>query len=93
MRMKNNKTVILTVLALFSLVLGACNKQEPAKTEAPAATTEPSSSPAPTAADTSLPDVIRFTKPALYPEGLEYDAANNRFLVTSLHEGTVGTVT
>lgn len=41
----------------------------------------------------SLPDSISFTKPSLYPEGVDYDAANNRFLVTSLHEGTVGTVT
>jgi len=94
MRTKYNKTLLFAVVTLFSLALGACNKQEPAKTETPATpatTTEQSSStPAPVAA---LPDVIRFTKPALYPEGLEYDAANNRFLVTSLHEGTVGTVT
>lgn len=40
-----------------------------------------------------LPDTISFKKDALYPEGLEYDAANNRFLVTSLREGIVGTVT
>jgi len=39
-----------------------------------------------------LPGTISFTKPALYPEGVDYDAAQNRFLVTSLHEGTVGTV-
>jgi len=40
-----------------------------------------------------LPDTISFTKAALYPEGVDYDAANNRFLVTSLHEGIVGAVT
>jgi sugar lactone lactonase YvrE len=40
----------------------------------------------------ALPDTINFTKAALYPEGVEYDAANNRFLVTSLHEGIVGAV-
>lgn len=42
---------------------------------------------------TTLPEVISFKKKALYPEGLEYDAKSKRFLVTSLHEGTVGTVT
>ena len=41
----------------------------------------------------SLPDSISFTKMALYPEGVDYDAANHRFLVTSLHEGVVGAVT
>jgi len=40
-----------------------------------------------------LPDVVSFTRDALYPEGVDYDARGNRFLVTSLHEGTVGTVT
>lgn len=39
-----------------------------------------------------LPDSIRFSKMALYPEGVDYDAAGNRFLVTSLHEGIVGAV-
>jgi len=38
------------------------------------------------------PEVIAFTKAALYPEGLEYDAKRNRFLVTSLHEGIIGEV-
>ena len=41
----------------------------------------------------ALPDNITFTKNALYPEGVDYDAANHRFLVTSLHEGVVGAVT
>jgi hypothetical protein len=41
----------------------------------------------------SLPDTISFKKDALYPEGVEYDAGSNRFLVTSLREGIVGAVT
>jgi DNA-binding beta-propeller fold protein YncE len=90
-----NQTIKFAILGLFtasSLLLSACNKQEQATapkqtaTPAPAPTTQ-----APTAA--ALPDVISFKQMALYPEGLEYDAANKRFLVTSLHEGTVGTVT
>lgn len=39
------------------------------------------------------PDTISFTKPALYPEGVEYDAKGGHFLVSSLHEGKVGAVT
>jgi sugar lactone lactonase YvrE len=46
--------------------------------------------PAPKSA--AAPEVIAFTKAALYPEGLEYDAKRNRFLVTSLREGIVGEV-
>ena len=38
------------------------------------------------------PDVIRFTKPALYPEGVEYDPKGKQFLVSSLHEGIIGSV-
>jgi sugar lactone lactonase YvrE len=38
------------------------------------------------------PDVVEFTSPAQYPEGVEWDAAHKRFLVTSLHKGEVGAV-
>ncbi len=38
------------------------------------------------------PAAVSFTQPSLYPEGLEYDGRNRRFLVTSLREGTVGQV-
>ncbi len=40
----------------------------------------------------SLPEMIRFSKMALYPEGIDYDANGNRFLVSSLREGIVGAV-
>jgi sugar lactone lactonase YvrE len=38
------------------------------------------------------PDIISFKVPALYPEGVDYDANSKRFIVSSLHEGTVGQV-
>ena len=50
---------------------------------------EKSKTPPPQAA---APAVITFTKAALYPEGIDYDANGKRFLVTSLHEGIIGAV-
>jgi len=41
----------------------------------------------------SSPDVVKINSPAQYPEGIEWDAARNRFLVTSLRKGEVGAVT
>jgi DNA-binding beta-propeller fold protein YncE len=40
-----------------------------------------------------VPDVISFKAPAVYPEGIDYDAKGKRFIVSSMHEGTVGQVT
>lgn len=42
---------------------------------------------------TQTPGVISYKNAALYPEGIDWDAANNRFLVTSVREGVVGAVT
>jgi len=42
---------------------------------------------------TEVPDVILIEQPALYPEGIEYDAVNDRFLVGSLSQGGIGEVT
>lgn len=42
---------------------------------------------------TASPEKVSFTKAALYPEGVDWDAANNRFLVTSIHQGLIGAVT
>jgi len=47
----------------------------------------------PAAKPVSPPEVVSFTKPALYPEGVDYDARGKRFLVTSMREGIVGSVT
>lgn len=40
----------------------------------------------------AIPDKITFTKAGLYPEGVAHDALHERFLVSSVGEGTVGTV-
>ena len=48
---------------------------------------------APTVQKATAPEVVSFTKAALYPEGVEYDAKRDRFLVTSMHDGIVGEVT
>ena len=39
------------------------------------------------------PDVISVKVPALYPEGVDYDAKGKRFFISSLREGAVGQVT
>ena len=41
----------------------------------------------------AAPAVVTFTQAGLYPEGVQYDEANKRFLVTSLTTGQVGQVT
>ncbi|WP_310392109.1 hypothetical protein [Hymenobacter sp.] len=40
----------------------------------------------------AAPAVVIFTQAGLYPEGVQYDAPNSRFLVTSLTTGQVGQV-
>jgi len=96
MHKTTNKYIYLAMLTASILILGGCGKGKeatppeqaatpPAETAAPAATSMSSAQ--------SLPDTISFNKDALYPEGLEYDVSGNRFLVTSLREGIVGTVT
>jgi len=41
----------------------------------------------------ATPDKVKFTRSALYPEGVDWDASNQRFLVTSIRKGEVGSVT
>ena len=96
MKKHTSTHVVFGLLTVSILLLNGCGKgkETTPSEQAPtpqAQTAAPAEAAAPAAQ--SLPDVISFTKEALYPEGLEYDAGNNRFLVTSLHEGTVGTVT
>ncbi|WP_055562855.1 SMP-30/gluconolactonase/LRE family protein, partial [Hymenobacter sp. AT01-02] len=40
----------------------------------------------------SPPTLVTFTAPGLFPEGVQYDAANQAFLVSSLTTGNVGRV-
>lgn len=74
-----NRFFMITIVAL----LGACGDSNPPVK--PVATAEVMSP--------STPDVISFNRPSLYPEGVDWDAANKRFMVTSVHQGLVGTVT
>ena len=88
--------VVLVLLTAIILTLSGCGKGKEATPPDKTAMTEAqTSAPAETAMTAAqiLPDTVSFKKDALYPEGLEYDAGNNRFLVTSLREGIVGTVT
>lgn len=41
---------------------------------------------------TATPSVVKFNSSTLYPEGVEWDAANRRFLVTSIRKGEIGSV-
>lgn len=57
-------------------------------------TAEPTEEPTPTAVPEPVgptigPDLILVAQPGLFPEGIEYDVMNGRFLLGSLGEGTV----
>lgn len=76
--MNNNKRSIFLGITISCLIvlLGGCKDTK----EAPKAKAVPP------------PDVVSFKKMALYPEGVDYDAKNKRFLVTSMREGVIGEV-
>lgn len=38
------------------------------------------------------PAIVKFQSASLYPEGVEWDASNKRFLVTSIRKGEIGSV-
>lgn len=81
------------LIAAAGFLFSACDQQAATDTPKTADTQKADTQTMPVTPEVNLPDVIQFKQSALYPEGLEYDADNHRFLVTSLHEGTVGTVT
>jgi len=56
---------------------------------APATLAVPSSAGAPAVATPDIPDVITAQRGGFIPEGIEYDAANGRFLTGSLSEGSI----
>jgi hypothetical protein len=64
------------VALLATLLLGSCDNDEATESFPPAPT----------------PDAVAFTRPNLYPEGLQYDASGSRFLVSSQTTGAVGQV-
>lgn len=41
---------------------------------------------------TTSPNVVKFNSSSLYPEGVEWDTTNQRFLVTSIRKGEIGSV-
>lgn len=61
---------------LLSLLLSACTKEDKPTVPAPLV----------------APAAVTFTQAGLYPEGVQYDAANTRFLVSSLTTGLIGQV-
>lgn len=71
-----NNTGKLVFTVVLIAALGACKKPE---------------APVSKVAD-ALPDVVKVNSAALYPEGVEWDEANKRYLVTSIHQGEVGSV-
>ncbi len=76
---KFKKNIALFFMAAAVALLGACtDSKPPAKVEVVASAT---------------PDVVSFKRMALYPEGVDWDADRKRFMVTSVREGIVGTVT
>lgn len=38
------------------------------------------------------PDLVKFNSSTLYPEGVDWDSTNKRFLVTSIRKGEIGSV-
>lgn len=40
----------------------------------------------------TTPNIVKFNSSMLYPEGVEWDATNKRFLVTSIRKGEIGSV-
>lgn len=77
--MLNIKKLLISVVIL--LAVSACQEK----------TGTPEKSAVQQAAAT-LPEVVKVNSPALYPEGVEWDEANQRFLVGSLRKGTLGSV-
>jgi sugar lactone lactonase YvrE len=84
------KIIGMVFLSGLLVIATGCSKTEQSQPPKEEAATAPA--PAPAAAKMVAPDVVTFKKMALYPEGLEYDAKKQRFLVTSLRFGTVGEV-
>ncbi len=84
---KIKKNISLLFLITAVVLLGACgDKKSPAKApEKPMAKAE--------VMKPATPDVVSFKQAMLYPEGVDWDADRKRFMVTSIHQGIVGTVT
>lgn len=89
------KTISHLIFALMLVAtLAGCSKstddgKSPGEAESETVA-EPAAEPA--KEKTELPEVFKVNSPAQYPEGVEWDETNNRFLITSLRKGEVGAV-
>jgi sugar lactone lactonase YvrE len=82
MKITSNLLFIIVLIA----TLGGCNKStDNNKVSA-------SGKPEPVAEKAALQKIYKINSPAQYPEGVEWDDAHKRFLVTSLRKGEVGAV-
>ena len=96
MMKSNNIQVFFGLLITTILLISGCGKGDEATApQQTAMQKDQSMTPSePSMSNTQgLPDIVSFNKQALYPEGVEYDSSGHRFLVTSMREGIVGTVT
>jgi sugar lactone lactonase YvrE len=79
-------TCNLLIATVLVAALGACNKStDDGKLS-------DSGKPKPVAEKTELPKIFKVNSPAQYPEGIEWDDAHKRFLITSIGKGEVGAV-
>jgi len=82
----------LFAIAAFTVFFAACRKTEPLKTDALQKTETSELSPS-TAKPKTPPAPINFTAPMLFPEGMVYNPFTDQFLVSSIAQGTIGSVT
>ncbi len=96
----NKYKSILPIFFILFLLLAACGGTPDATPTSPPTTAPeviPTEDPTPTDEPEILgptvgPDLILVAQPGLFPEGIEYDVANGRFLLGSIGEGTIYTV-
>ena len=81
-------------LPIFVITLFGCNKQTLNDTEISELANDTEISESASALQRRCKDIttINFTEPNLFPEGIEYDRHNDRFLVSSVTRGDIGIV-
>src|SRR5262245_47661416 len=87
--MKKNSNLAAFMISLLIILITSCQKeiqQEQTSIFGEQATTIASQN------LVSIPDKITITQPGLYPEGIAFDKFNDRFLVSSFGQGTIGAV-
>jgi len=84
---KIKKNISLLFLMTVVALLGACGDKGPPVNAPEKPMAEPE------VMKPATPDVVSFKQAMLYPEGVDWDADRKRFMVTSIRQGIVGTVT